>query len=417
MTRRVTIEELGTWCRSAAVANRWLGPLAPWLLRPEHRPAPPRLLDRVGAVHLLLAAHPPDQARDVLAPGFVLPCLWCSDASRSSLLPAKLEALADRVAALAGITGFHLSLDPGLEGMDLTGLEVDVDSCFAPLYAALVLASLGAQPAPEVFATGQELDEIGIGTIQGIRAKLEAVQALGIGHSVVFVPAGNLQTAGNVVKSLGASIELRPYPVSEPTLPRTIAPHLAALDVPPQRLPDNLRARLDWANRPYRLYRPERRVFYLERLVHDLATRLARDPHVLGAPVDSLALAVSLDHSLVVLLVHALQPRRLALLHSPETHGRRHDIEAVLGDVVSKPEHHVVQDHNEDRALASLTRWLGAPGRSVVEITGGTKAASVLLTVAAQRAGAELLYLKHRVNEYGTESFRALDWARDGGEC
>ncbi len=417
MTKRITIRELGTWCRSAGVARSWLGPLGPWLLRPEHRPSAPQLLDRVGAVHLLLVAHPPTGTEAVLAPGFVLPCIWSAGRPSSGVLPAKLVTLSRRVADLAEIGGFTLQLDPRLEGMDPSGLEVELDSCFAPLYAALVLASHGAQPAPGVFATGQEMDGGGVGTIQGIEAKLGAIADLGLERAVVFVPAGNLQAAREVVSDSGASLDVHPYPVTEPSLERTMAPHLAALDVPPQRSPDNLQARLDWANRSYRLFRPERRSFYLERLVRDLAARLAEDPRVAGAPVDSLALAVSLDHSLAVLLVHALRPRRLFLLHSPQTYGRRRQLGDAIRDVVATPQHHVAEEPSEHAVLTRLTAWLRAPGRSAVEVTGGTKAASVLLTVAAQRAGAEVLYLKHRPNEYGTESFRALDWARDGGVC
>lgn len=421
MTKRVTFEELGRWCRSAGVARSWLGPLAPWLMQPEHRLVQPQLLDRVGAVHLLLVARRPDETQAVLAPGFVLPCLWCAGGLEPSRLPQKLVALSRRVAELAKVPGFTLQLDPRLEPMDLGGLEVEVESCFAPLYAALVLASLGAQPAPGVFATGQELDGSTLGAVQGIEAKLGAVHALRLERAVVFVPAGNLQRAREVVRQLDASIDVRPYPVSEPSLARTMAPHLAQLDVPPQRLPDNLQVRLDWANRDYRLFLPERTDFYLEHLVHDLAARLAEDPCVARWPVRSLALAVSFNWSLVVLLVHALRPQRLLLLHSPETERHQASIERAISGVPSVLQHVEVVEPGESSALELLEPWLAEQGRSAVEVTGGTKAMSVLLTVAAQRSGAELLYLRHEVRNgrflFGTESFRALDWARDGGAC
>jgi hypothetical protein len=116
------------------------------------------------------------------------------------------------VAERADIAGFFLEPAPQVGDIDLAALPVKVESCFAPLFAALMLADQGGQPSSRVFATGQELDGGGIGAVEGIPAKIGAVASLGIEGAVVFVPAVNLAEALEATR--GNPMAIRAFPRS-----------------------------------------------------------------------------------------------------------------------------------------------------------------------------------------------------------
>ena len=390
-------------------------------MQPALRSRQPRLSDQVGAVHLLLVLDRPSGTEEVLAPGIVLPCRWVRGGGGRAGLPPELACLAAHVAECAGIEGFTLEIDPRLGSVDLSALPMRVESCFAPLFASLVIANQGGQPAPSVFATGRELDGGGIGAVEGVGAKISAVASLGIEGAVVFVPAANLPEAQEAVAAQGFHLGVQAFPVTEPTHLRTIAGLLAALDLPPSGAGADLDARLAWSNRDHRLHAPERDTYYLDHLVRGLAERLADDPALGGGVVSSLAVAVSHNWPLVVLLVLVFRPARVLLLCSPETQEHRAEIEAQVRDQDVFFESVQIDPEDPATALGQTEVWLGgAPDRRrVVEITGGTKLMSTVLVVAAQRTGAEILYLEQVVrnhrNVFGTERVRVLGWASHGG--
>jgi len=420
LPRPLTNEHLRMFCQEASAARDLLGPLSPWLLRPELRDGlRPKLSQARGAVHLLCARPDGATGGAALAQGFVLPCRWVEGSPDSLRLPPALATVAARVRDLTGAEGFGLHLGEGLAGVDLSGMDLPSGSCFAPLAAALFVACRGGRPHPHVFGTGCWVEQGGIGRVEGVEAKLAAVAALGIEGAIVYVPAADQEEAARLAVP---GVKVRGYGFGERGVERALAAHLVALDVPPG-VEEPLPERLGWANRAHVLpaYR-ERKVFYETNLLADLAGVLGRSPVLPPEGLGALAVTVGPNWGPSALVARAARPRRLLLLATADSATWVEAVRvqaAAVGSSVEEP--CFLGEGGEREVAAKIGAWLSsAPRPAAVDITAGTKAMTAILLAAAARSGAQVLYLTHRTEHggntplFGGERFQDMTWAARG---
>lgn len=447
MTERVRIEHLDR-CRTPESARCVLGqPLARYLLRPEKRQAaglqPPHLPVGRGALTALLVLERPrtqERASDdpwpCLAAGFGLPLVWRQERADSARLPRGLIGVAGEVRRVLGYEGWGLDLSEELAGYDLSALEFEVPSLWAPLAAALELAVNGGQPDPRVFASGRWTDR-GMASVGGIEIKLAVARDLAQGgEATVFLPAQSYEQAREWA---GAGVDIVAYDVSETDPKKAMAAHLARLDVPPQRGASPIEDRLAYANRRHIvLDRDNRQPYYIEQLVADLAQRVAEraagDGLIPDAGLDRLILVLSLSHELCRLMLLALRPRHALVLYTKDTERFRDGIEnsaAAIGEdgngrssAGTRLDFLDTSAVEEERCLRDCERWLTAASdhaARAVDVTGGNKIMSLLLSTVARATGTRVLYLEHDYRygkpQYGTERIRSLDWVGAGVDC
>ncbi len=447
MTERVSIDKHLNRCRSSD-SDRCvsiLGPhLARYLLEPELRRevglAPPVLpAGRGELIALLVLERPKEHERagedpwPCLAAGFGLPLVWRKNRADSVRLPRGLTAVADEVRRVLEHDGWGLDLSEELKDYDLSALEFDVPSLWAPLAAALELAVRGGQPRSTVFASGRWTDR-GMASVGGVKIKLAAARDLAQGaEATVFLPAQSYEEAREWAKD---GVEIVPYDVSETDPKKAMAAHLAQLDVPPERGSSSLDERLAYANRPHIVSDGKKRQsYYIDHLVADLAQRVAEmaddDGLIPDAGLDRLILALSWSHELCRLMILALRPRNALVLCTEGTEKYLDGIRSVT-DGVGKNEKNQratgtkldiqkIIGGEEEICLRYCERWLTAVPETAaraVDVTGGTKIMTLLLSTVARATAARALYLEHDYQygkpKYGTERIRSLDWMSAG---
>lgn len=400
----------------------WLGGLSRWVLTPEAREAcdidAPALPDHAGAAHALFVwdrSLQPLLDAGLLAPAFALPLCWMAGTEDSPGLPGELakQIAPSARASVAGAAGWGLHLDGCLGEFDLSALHVSADSAWAPLAAGLFLALHGGRPSGRVFATGA-WNGRGVEGVDGIDHKIEAaVRIAGDRKGAIYVPAANYDEAD---KHARGRIEVESFAPGQAKPEESLSPLLSALAAPPPP-GASLEERCNYANKPFVLMdRRGRQQFYRNHIVADLAGRLLKENPTELEHIDRLALGVSFQWELAVLVALALSPERCAFLCTPESEKRLGDIREKMGKPEDWGEVIVLRDRSEIDARDRLMRFLKEGTSRVVEITGGTKKMTAVLLVAGMRSGARTLYLRHEMmpgtqtQKYGTEKIEQLDW-------
>ena len=143
----------------------------------------------------------------LLRPAWVLPLRWQKGRGHHSHLPAGLLTVADN--ALSALQRaedvkdcWGLVPSPGglLDEHDLSELEGDYGSVWAPLAAGLLLAAWNGKPDPTIWASGAWKDNQGVLPVDSLEAKLTL--AAEFGAKMFFVPATNLKDARQYAKRL-----------------------------------------------------------------------------------------------------------------------------------------------------------------------------------------------------------------------
>jgi hypothetical protein len=390
----------------------------------------PEPIDRKGGAVVLFAFAESESAR-ALSPffndAFFLPFVWRKGERDSPFIPVSLCELTKKIRTITQHPEWGLFLGPKLDrGYDLSGFVLQVESAFAPLAAALELVALGGKPKPFVFGSGawQERME----KVAAITAKVGTVRDLSEQTKMrarLFVPAEQESEARKAAKG---EVDIHVYPSKETNWLKALAPHLRALDAPPDRRTDEIEERLAYANRYHVASdRNYRKKYYLEHIVVDLADSLRKQSAVVQ-PLGVLVLALSFSFELTVLLLNILRPQKVYLLVTPATIAawkqispltKQFDIEKV--DYVPGKEHKMM-DHC--RAWLSLPQ-AGVDGRAndtqagrpnAVEITAGKKNTAAMLLSAAWSTNSHVFYLEHEMKDgfqkVGTEKLSRLDWSR-----
>ena len=377
----------------------------------------PTLPDRRGSTQGILVFGD-ELPGEVYAWGFALPLHWVEGTDDSHRLPAGLRAVAEQVRATLGAGGWGLHLAPELGDVDLSRLRFECPSLWAPLTAGLQVAVVGGVPRPWVHASGAWRGG-GVESVGDVEAKVEAVAALCDGldegnEPVLFVPRANEQAALGAVRDRFC---IRAYPRGNPSVHESLRAHLAELESQPERLPDNLQQRLEYANRRHIVRAWNlRRQYYRRCLLDDLAEGIAAARES-ALTVSRLAISLSKQPELGLLVVKALSPAAVLVVHTRETVAYVEGFRAGLSDREIDIVDTSFSLGRARECLRFLRRWMSSEPdseRRAVDITGGTKPMTAALLVAARAVGAKVLYLTHEYEHdapvYGTESIEALDW-------
>ena len=404
----------------ARIAEQFLGGLAPFVLTDAARQAanisPPTLPDAAGSAWPLLAWKAPWRAlvdAQLFAEAFALPLQWLPAASASPgddpRLPAAFADMANRVrAALPSHRRetHTLHLAPRLQHLDLRALDLQADSAFVPLAAALYLRQHDILPDTAVFTTGAWLGS-GIEAVGDIPAKYAAAAQLCPHREwAFFVPDQNADEPGTA-----ASPRVHKLPAGTANLLTSLQPLLIRLASPPP--PDaDLPQRLHYANTPFvAVDAHQRQRYYATHLVDDLAQSLRRqNPQQLCR----LAVAVSLQPLVTRLIVQSVPAQERAYLCSEASLRKLQQDQPALfkrNDAVF-----VLRNDNAQAICDDIAQWLqSAP--SAVNITPGTSEMTAVLLTAAQRAKAQVHLLRHdflsdppNAQRYGSEHLDVLDW-------
>jgi hypothetical protein len=352
-------------------------------------------------------------------------------------LPAALLATAEEVKKALietkpyrarNLTNWALTLMPGLEHLDISDWPmVDASSAWVALAGGLIAAVEEGQPSPLVTASAAWQHGLGIVGVESLEAKLIAAARAGI--KTFFVSATNHEFAANFIKDqrLSVNVEVLPYAKNNPI--EALEGYLRAFEVPP-------RGDFEKALNYFRRFPRNNTKYYLEELKSGLALQIYNSgiqawPDNLLWPT-GLALMLSKNYELALLLYETLKPQRMLLLYSQDAKKCLPDVISHLSQKNDTPstddsrgefviplkyggeaQGRLVAPGNELEILQSLKDWsLQIPEQSVaVEITGGTKAMTWALIVGAQAWGCEILYLDHKFDDgpvAGTERLRRL---------
>jgi len=354
-----------------------------------------------------------------LARSFLLPLRWKKGISDLERLPQDLSKVADGIREKLNQQSWGLCLGDGVND-DLSALDFEAESSWAPLAAALLVAAYGGRPDHTVFSTGAwRQDGGGVRAVEDVELKLGAVaeyvkRAAPGKKGTLFVPAGNYEKADHEARKNDLPVEVISYPAAEADAHRVLAEHAAMLDVPPPAKAP-LDEKLHWANRRHIVAEGRRRVgYYWDNLVEPLGGRLPL-PDGLAAGECLLALLVGYSAELCAMLLAATRPAEALLVHTGETEARAARVQRVarrLGVDVGLMPYRAPEDLVEE-----LAGWLGRDARRAwVDVTGGTKEMSLAAAASARRAGARVCYLAHEMESehrrqlYGTERLVELGW-------
>lgn len=408
----------------------------------------PRLQEKVGSAVALFvfrrsSGAPPQEPppKPVFAQAFGLPFLWVEGRPHSTRLPKGMGAFAEGICRQTGHRGWGLHLDTPLDAVDLSQVTFELESAWAPLAAALELASLGGVSRAAVFSTGRWEEGLGVAGVTGIREKVEAVSRLtGLDEDsrqpeapgladpdlpLFYVPASIFQQAREAARG---RIEVVSYPPSEPRWKRALTQHLVSLDVPPTQGAHPLEARLDYVNRPHILTDVQlRRDYFMSHVLEDLvAARSSKQPsrqgeEMVGRKVERLVLALSFSYDLTAYVLQSLKPRQALLLVTRETEALVEKVTMGLGDTALKIETLLVEPGSEREVSTRSGEWLmGEPNPKLraVDITAGTKLVTVALVYAAREANARCFYVTHTYHKgrplYGQEALETFPWVTKG---
>lgn len=376
---------------------------------------PPRLPSTHGACWIILANRDQDHL-PLLRPAFLLPLRWVQGQDHSPQLPPRVAELAVRVVeSLArpesvGRSGWglHLSSEDAIDNLDLSELDLDCESGWAPLAAGLILAAEGGRPDPHVWATGKWDVQGGIGAVGHLDAKLGLARAAGV--TDFFVPTSLVKHAEDWVR-LNRADDLRIGElVSGQRNPRdALREYLAKLDAPPA-VSDPFASR-----KAYYLRHLQAKEYYWNCLLPEIIQmrqEQVRAQWPTWSPSHMVTI-VSGSPELVLLGVQAVGAHNCLLLHTADNDGLMRQIRKLLEEkaVQCMPAQFEDGDGMMVQMQDHVRRFAQATGESVdltFDMTPGNKLMSLSLARLAPR-GSSMLYVRHRFNaelkraEPGTE--------------
>jgi hypothetical protein len=414
---------------SALEAAVGLGCLAAWWLRPEvlHEAARlqpewapcwagPVLSPELGGCHLLLVSRDPERLK-LLRPAFLLPVCWVTGEGHAPGLPAALRPLAEKVvsqvvesrARESGGTvswGLRLAFGAGQEELDLTGLEMDFGSAWAPLAAGLLLAGQGIVADPEVWATGTWDRYSGVGPVEGLPAKLELAREHGVRR--LFLPLPQRREA----EQIGPGDPSAPPPQLGFLLPdergrprEVLRPLLTELGMPPDE-----NASLETRGRNFALLpgdHPRAYPYYRETILPEVVVRLRRlrEERWPDWRPSHLVTILSTSEELVPLAAGALAVRHVLICYTPD--GEKGRLSLAAGRIRADLEARGVactlapfRDGSPLEIEASLHPHVQAftagidPKNAVLDVTPGKKPMALALERLAP-PDSWLVYWKH----------------------
>lgn len=426
-----------------AVAGCWvreLGAAAPWLLTADTlrsalsddwpalqqlRDHLSRFLDRLdrgepvlsdtpGAANVLFVTKD-IPSRRWIRKAFCFPLQWTKGQEHSPLLPKALLEEAARVRRSCKIDeiwklqpGPDLGPSPG----DWSTMSVACASGYAALAAGLLIAKGGGRVSPTTFlsAAWREEAPAGFRGVDGIRDKLDLARELGAkSFYCAAADAERLSDATGVI--------IQPLPFTADGPEAALKPLLARLQVPPELARDGLEACLAYANLPQG--RAEREVFILREITQARAERLRE-----GAPrCDRLVVLMSWPAS-VALSVLALRPKKLRVIHTPESSGmdelRRYWPSVFGADNVFTRIKNTRDEEGIRAAIGDLFRGAADGEALAVDVTGGTKGMTAVAALEAARLGASVLQIETATPERqqcGEEQFYVIGRHECGGSA
>jgi len=303
-----------------------LGRLAHWWVRPEalHRAGidsvPPHGDLRSGEFVVLLRRN---GASPVLERGLALPLRWASGPSHDPRLPAELRRLADEVLERwrdSGTASSKASLWLGEACPDLRDVRLTVESAGVILAAALRATERGFEFDPRVSATAS-LSERGVGTVEGLEAKLEIAGKLGL--RTIFVARGQRPPPllPNAIH-LGTAPEICEVP--DLGVEQQLESVVLALDAPPAK--GAVEARCEWYHRHRHAAGDRTRAgeFFCDAIAHELAQaaieRMASTDPLKRGMRTMISIATGSWES-TAFTAHVLRPSRILLLHDTGARG------------------------------------------------------------------------------------------------
>lgn len=356
----------------------------------------------------------------VLQRSFCVPLCWRNDAGaqHSAQLPGALHALANQVRGAVQEAGaWSLHLAPVWNDVDLSETACGWESAWAPLYAALVIATEGGVPSGNVFATGSWGVGGGIVHVEGVEHKVQAVLNLGLASAALFVPAANYDEAAAAISSQPArGLSIHSYEPGSAEPKPAMKRHLEKLDKPPRRVDgDSYDRRLAYLNRGRLAFGDANRY-----QAHELGDELAclirkRLPNDLPK-VARLALFLSNNWALAALILKVLDPQEVCLVVSKESESLADNVRKSWVSTGRIDAHRPLwgpSEAQELKCLDEVTKWLrkSASSESAVEVTGGMKTATAILVAAAQQTKSRILYLDNAAPlSYGNERMRWLKY-------
>ncbi|MBC7077772.1 MAG: hypothetical protein H5T92_05630, partial [Synergistales bacterium] len=278
---------------------RELGRLASWLLKPEvvekarselaaygwstediSQYLKPRLPEGPGACWIV-AVRKTCQFH-ALRDAFVLPLRWKKGPSeKQPTLPEGLQQVANEVLSELKVSQaikesdqwkLHPASDDLFNAAGLFFLEGDYSSAWAPLAGALLVAAGEGKPDHKVWATGAWNGQEGVTRVEGIKEKLAVAKEFDA--TQFFVPASCYEEACQCVRENNWPIEITTFEKSTPRPRDALRRYVSQLHVRASKSdPPEERAKtylhIDDDN--------ERRKYYLDCIVEDLAQKLRDD--------------------------------------------------------------------------------------------------------------------------------------------
>jgi hypothetical protein len=284
----------------------------------------------------------------------------------------------------------------------LSELAKDCRSAWAPLAAALILASDGIMPDTGIWGTGEWRPDGGIAAVGGLDRKLDL--ALEFGARTIFIPPEQCAEAKRW-KSAHPRVELEVAVLEQgekPDLRSALRTYVArSVSRPESDATFVLRQR-------YYLRQVDRgfqRDYYIQDLLPELAAYY-HDELPAGCQPTHLVTIASHSPELVILLAHAIKPRRCLILYTQDNRGH---METAMKGVRTAVAACDVQPASFTKS-DTMAREMGqhvlrftesvSPGDVIFDLTPGHKEMSLELALRLAPAGSYLFYLRHDTDDY-----------------
>lgn len=366
------------------------------------RPALPPRDATPGRCRLLLVTKA-SEALPLLRPALVLPVDWRHAATAggsSPRLPRGLAAFAEDVLADLGLAGLSLHLPEEYDeaGVDLSGLNVSLDSAWAALAAGAVVASGDGVTKADVLVSAawsrasRQGTKGWIRSVEGIPAKLDA--AIEAGAKVVFVPRAD-EEAVNGWRAGGATLEIHFLSNAEMEPRAALAALLERLEVRPSLAAgDSFERRCDYYTRM-----PERLAdsYYRTELLEEAAERIRLPEDLRLRDVRKLAFIAGRNLAVPFLLARRLDPDQVLVLHDGRLAG--HELAIcerdlpVLGRAGRRDRVVQVKTCDPESLADDVARHVAAfesafpRGRLLADLTPGYRAFNLALLSATPASG------------------------------
>jgi hypothetical protein len=281
----------------------------------------PQLPTDPGACWIAVINKYPNEL-GLLRPAYALPLRWSRGCDHDARLPAGLLALADEVRGeleRLGEVSEQWGLLPGsdalLSGVNLSALEGQWDSAWAPLAVGLLLAAWEGQPNRTLWASGKWSRRQGVQRVQGLEAKLDLAQSFGA--TGFFVPQTQVDALSTWAKQQACTVAIEPLDCRTLDLREALGCYLERLKLPiglgahlKSKRADHF-SRIQDSQTALRFYRKH----VLPDVVEGLRQRLPSD---LVQGGKKLITIVSKGFDLVRLAVQVIRPTECLLLHDKE---------------------------------------------------------------------------------------------------